>query len=62
MVAVKREGGYLVFWRDGVEFYDSAIPCEAEIGQWFRHMDGKMWFPEVRTACLGLIRECHASQ
>lgn len=62
MATVKREGGYLVFWRDGVEFYDSAIPCEADIGRWFRHMDDKMWFPEVRTDCLRLIREHHAAQ
>jgi len=62
VVAVKREGGYLLFWRDCVEFYDSAIPCEADIGRWFRHMDDKMWFPEVRTDCLDLIREYHATQ
>lgn len=60
MVTVKREGSYLVFWRDSVEFYDSAIPCEADIGRWFRHMDDKMWMHEVRTACLDLIREHHA--
>ena len=62
MVTVKREGGYLVFWRDGVEFYDSAIPCEAEIGQWFRHMDGKMWFQDVRKYCIDLIHEYHNAQ
>ncbi len=62
MVTVKREGSYLVFWRDSVEFYDSAIPCEADIGRWFRHMDDKFWFAEVRMLCLGLIREHHSAQ
>lgn len=62
MVTVKREGSYLVFWRDSVEFYDSAIPCEADIGRWFRHMDDKMWMQEVRKTCIDLIREHHAAQ
>lgn len=62
MVTVKREGSYLVFWRDSVEFYDSAIPCEADIGRWFRHMDDKMWMQEVRKTCIDLIHEYHASQ
>lgn len=62
MITVRSDDGYLTFERDGREFYDSAIPCEADIGRWFRHMDDKIWFPEVRLLCLGLIREHHAAQ
>ena len=62
MITVRSDDGYLTFEQDGREFYDSAIPCEADIGRWFRHMDDKMWMPEVRAACLGLIREHHAAQ
>lgn len=63
MVTVKREGVYLVFWRDGVEFYDSAIPCEAEIGQWFRHMNDKMWMtPELKQETIKIIGDYYEDQ
>ena len=62
MITVRSDDGYLTFERDGVEFYDSAIPCEADIGRWFRHMDDKMWMQEVRKTCIDLIREHHAAQ
>lgn len=62
MITVRSDDGYLTFEQDGREFYDSAIPCEADIGRWFRHMDDKNWFYEVRLLCLGLIREHHATQ
>ena len=62
MITVRSDDGYLTFERDGREFYDSAIPCEADIGRWFRHMDDKMWMQEVRKTCIDLIREHHATQ
>lgn len=55
MVTVKREGSYLVFWRDSVEFYDSAIPCEADVGRLIRHLSDKTWFAEVKAEALQLI-------
>jgi len=62
MITVRSDDGYLTFERDGREFYDSAIPCEADIGRWFRHMDDKMWMQEVRKTCIDLIHEYHAAQ
>jgi len=62
MITVRSDDGYLTFEQDGREFYDSAIPCEADIGRWFRHMGDKNWFYEVRLLCLSLIREHHAQQ
>ena len=62
MITVRSDDGYLTFEQDGREFYDSAIPCEADIGQWFRHMDGKMWMQDVRKTCIDLIHEYHATQ
>ena len=57
MVTVERDGGYLIFFRDNAEFYDSGIPCEAALGQWVRHMDDKAWFAEVRRETLRLLRD-----
>ena len=57
MVTVERDGQYLIFFRDGVEFYDSGIPCEAVLGQWVRHMDDKTWFADVRLEALRLLRD-----
>lgn len=62
MITVRSDDGYLMFDQDGREFYDSAIPCEADIGRWFRHMDGKLWFQDVRKTCIDLIHEYHAKQ
>lgn len=62
MITVRSDDGYLTFEQDGREFYDSAIPCEADMGRWFRHMDGKMWFPDVRKNCIDLIHEYHDRQ
>ena len=62
MITVRSDDGYLTFERDGREFYDSAIPCESDIGRWFRHMDDKMWMQEVRKTCIDLIHEHHAAQ
>ena len=55
MVTVERDGGYLIFRRDGVEFYDTAIPAQADVGRLIRHLSDKMWFAEVRSDALQLI-------
>ena len=44
MVTVERDGGYLIFRRDGVEFYDTAIPAQADVGRLIRHLSDKVWF------------------
>lgn len=55
MVTVERDGAYLVFNRDGVEFYDTAIPAQADVGRLVRHLSDKMWFAEVKADALQLI-------
>lgn len=55
MVTVERDGGYLIFRRDGVEFYDTAIPAQADVGRLMRHLSDKMWFSEVRAEAFQLI-------
>jgi hypothetical protein len=55
MVTVERDGGYLVFRRDGVEFYDTAITAQADVGRLMRYLDDKMWFASVRAETLCLI-------
>ena len=55
MVTVERDGQYLIFKRDGVEFYDTAIPAQADVGRLMRYLDDKMWFPGVRAQTLQLI-------
>jgi len=55
MVTVERDGGYLIFRRDGVEFYDTAIPAQADVGRLIRHLSDKMWFSGVRAEALRLI-------
>lgn len=54
MVTVERDGAYLIFKRDGVEFYDTAIPQQSDIGQMMRHLSDKMWFQEVKAMTLHL--------
>lgn len=54
-MTVERDGGYLVFKRDGVEFYDTAIPAQADVGRLVRHLSDKMWFAEVKADALQLI-------
>ena len=61
MVTVERDGGYLIFRRDGVEFYDTAIPAQADVGRLMRHLGDKMWFAEVRAECLAMIAGYHGS-
>jgi len=55
MVTVRQEGKTLVFERDGVEFYDTAIPAQADVGRLMRHLSDKMWFSSVRAETLQLI-------
>ena len=61
MVTVERDGGYLIFRRDGVEFYDTGIPAQADVGRLMRHLSDKMWFAEVRAECLVMIAEYHGA-
>lgn len=55
MITVERDGNYLLFKRDGVEFYDTAIPAQADVGRLMRHLGDKMWFADVRAETLQLI-------
>ena len=55
MITVERDGGYLIFRRDGTEFYDTAIPAQADVGRLMRHLGDKMWSPGVREETLQLI-------
>ena len=55
MVTVERDGAYLIFKRNGVEFYDTAIPAQADVGRLMRHLSDKMWFSSVRAETLQLI-------
>lgn len=60
-MTVERDGAYLIFRRDGVEFYDTAIPAQADVGRLIRHLGDKMWFAEVRAECLVMIAEYHGA-
>ena len=55
MITVRSDDGYLTFERDGVEFYDTAIPAQADVGRLIRHLSDKMWFSSVRAETLQLI-------
>ena len=55
MVTVERDGGYLIFKRNGTEFYDTAIPAQADVGRLMRHLSDKMWFAEGKADALQLI-------
>lgn len=55
MITVERDGGYLVFRRDGVEFYDTAITAQADVGRLMRHLSDKTWFSSVRAEAMQLI-------
>ena len=61
MITVRSDDGYLMFERDGVEFYDTAIPAQADVGRLIRHLSDKMWFAEVRAECLAMIACYHGS-
>lgn len=55
MITVRSDDGYLIFKRDGVEFYDSMIPAPADVGWLMRHLSDKTWFAEVRAETFQLI-------
>ena len=58
MVTVERDGAYLIFRRDGVEFYDTAIPAQADVGRLIRHMSEKRWFTdELKRETVRLVME-----
>lgn len=57
MITVRSDDGYLMFERDGREFYDTAIPAQADVGRLMRHLSDKMWFASVRAETLRLINE-----
>ncbi len=57
MITVRSDDGYLMFERDGVEFYDTAIPAQADVGRLMRHLSDKTWFSEVSAETLRLINE-----
>lgn len=61
MITVRSDDGYLMFERDGVEFYDTAIPAQADVGRLMRHLSDKMWFAEVRQDSLAMIAEYHGA-
>ena len=56
-MTVERDGAYLLFKRDGVEFYDTAIPAQADVGRLIRYLGDKMWFAEVKAETLRLIMD-----
>ena len=55
MITVRSDDGYLTFEQDGREFYDTAIPAQADVGRLIRHLSDKMWFSSVRVETLQLI-------
>jgi len=61
MITVRSDDGYLMFERDGVEFYDTAIPAQADVGRLMRHLSDKMWFAEVRQDSLAMIAEYYGA-
>lgn len=57
-MTVERDGAYLIFRRDGVEFYDTAIPAQADVGRLIRHMSEKRWFTdELKRETVRLVME-----
>jgi hypothetical protein len=58
MVTVERDGAYLIFKRDGVEFYDTAIPAQADVGRLVRHLMDKNWMTqELKAETVRLVQE-----
>ena len=57
MVMVERDGGYLIFKRDGTEFYDRQIPSESEFELFMRDMSEKNWFADALSDVTFLIAE-----
>lgn len=58
MVTVERDGAYLLFFRDNVEFYDTAIPSPADSARFYRHLMDKNWMtPELKAETVRLVQE-----
>lgn len=62
MITVERDGAYLVFKRDGVEFYDTAIPAPADAGRLIRHLSDKSWFADVKQETIRIINAADGDQ
>ena len=62
MISVERDGAYLVFKRDGVEFYDTAIPAPADAGRLIRHLSDKSWFADVKQDIIRIINAADGDQ
>lgn len=61
--SVFRDKAHLVFVRDGVEVYEPAIPAQADVAWFFRHMGGKTWFtPELKAETMRLVREYYGGE
>ena len=58
MITVRSDDGYLTFERDGVEFYDTAIPAQADVGRLIRHLMDKNWMThELKRETVRLVQE-----
>ena len=58
MITVRSDDGCLMFERDGVEFYDPAIPSQADSARFFRHMGDKRWFnDDLKRQTAQIVRE-----
>ena len=58
MITVRSDDGYLMFKRDGVEFYDTAIPAQADAARFYRHLMDKNWMtPELKRETVRLVQE-----
>ena len=58
MITVRSDDGYLTFERDGVEFYDTAIPAQADVGRLIRHLMDKNWMTqELKHETVRLVQE-----
>jgi hypothetical protein len=62
MISVERDGAYLVFKRDAVEFYDTAIPAPADACRLIRHLSDKSWFADVKQDTIRIINAADGDQ
>ena len=58
MITVRSDDGYLTFEQDGREFYDPAIPYQADAARFYRHLMDKNWMtPELKAETVRLVQE-----
>jgi len=58
MITVRSDDGYLMFEQDGREFYDPAIPSQADAARFYRHLMDKNWMtPELKRETVRLVQE-----